>query len=39
MLELGYALQLHGKSNIILLLNENISRKLPSMLNGFDITY
>lgn len=39
MLEFGYALQLHGKSNIILLLNENISRKLPSMLNGFDITY
>jgi hypothetical protein len=39
MFELGYALQLYGKSNIILLLNENISHKIPSMLNGFDITY
>lgn len=41
MLELGYALSLDtfDNSNIILLCNENISKKVPSMLGGFNILY
>jgi len=38
MLELGYALNVFGKSNIIILLNEHVSKYIPSMLNGFNIT-
>jgi len=39
MIELGYALQYFENSNIILLLNEKISRNIPSMLTGFDLFY
>jgi hypothetical protein len=39
MLELGYALEHFESNNIILLLNENISKDVPSMLSGFEITY
>ena len=39
MLELGYALEYFESNNIILLLNENISKYIPSMLYGFEITY
>ena len=38
MLELGYALNIFGKSNIIILINEHVSECIPSMLNGFTIT-
>ena len=39
MLELGYALDTFGNYNIILLCNDKISKKVPSMLGGFEITY
>jgi hypothetical protein len=39
MIELGYALQYFENSNIILLLNEKISKNIPSMISGFEITY
>ena len=39
MLELGFALNYFENNNIILLMNEKISKKIPSMLNGFDIIY
>ena len=39
MIELGFALQYFEKSNIILLLNEKISKIIPSMLSGFDLLY
>lgn len=39
MLELGYALDTFDNSNIILLCNEKISKKVPSMLAGFNILY
>lgn len=39
MLELGYALEYFESNNIILLLNESITKNIPSMLNGFEITY
>lgn len=38
MIELGYALRYFENSNIILLLNEKICNKIPSMLSGFEIT-
>ena len=38
MIELGYALRYFENSNIILLLNEKISKIKPSMLSGFEIT-
>lgn len=38
MIELGYALHYFENSNIILLLNEKISKIKPSMLSGFEIT-
>lgn len=37
MLELGYALKHFSDSNIILLLNTDVSNKVPSMLQGFYI--
>ena len=39
MLELGYALRLFEGSNIILLLDEKITKEVPSMLKGFNIIY
>ena len=39
MIELGYALQYFENSNIILLLNEKISKIIPSMLSGFELLY
>jgi hypothetical protein len=39
MIELGYALQYFENSNIILLLNEKISKNIPSMLSGFELLY
>jgi len=39
MIELGFALQYFEKSNIILLLNEKISKIIPSLLSGFDLFY
>jgi hypothetical protein len=39
MLELGNAINIFGNSNIILLCNEKISKKVPSMLGGFNILY
>ena len=39
MLELGYALEYFESNNIILLLNESISKNIPSMLSGFEILY
>lgn len=39
MIELGYALQYFENSNIILLLNEKISKIVPSMLSGFELLY
>ena len=38
MIELGYTLRYFENSNIILLLNEKISKIKPSMLSGFEIT-
>jgi hypothetical protein len=39
MIELGYALQYFETNNIILLLNDKISKNKPSMLSGFEITF
>ncbi len=39
MIKLGYALQYFENSNIILLLNEKISKNIPSMLSGFELLY
>lgn len=39
MLELGYALDIFGDSNIILLCNEKFSKNIPSLLAGFEITF
>lgn len=39
MLELGYALEYFESNNIILLLNESITKNIPSMLSGFEILY
>ena len=39
MIELGFALQYFENSNIILLLNEKISKIIPSLLSGFDLLY
>jgi hypothetical protein len=39
MIELGFALHHFENNNIILLLNEHISKKVPSMLYGFEVTY
>ena len=39
MLELGYALNSFNNSNILLIQNEKIIKKNPSMLNGFTILY
>ena len=39
MIELGYALEYFESNNIILLLNESITKNIPSMLNGFEISY
>ena len=39
MLELGYALDKFNKNNIILILNEKITKIIPSIINGFEILY
>jgi predicted nucleotide-binding protein len=39
MIELGYRLSKFLYSNIILLLDEKITKEVPSMLKGFNITY
>jgi len=39
MLELGYALEYFETNNIIILLNENISKNIPSLLAGFEFIY
>jgi hypothetical protein len=39
MVELGYALSKFEGGNIILLLDKKITKEVPSMLKGFNITY
>lgn len=39
MLELGYALDKFNKNNIIIILNEKITKIIPSMIHGFEILY
>ena len=39
MLELGYALNSFNNSNILLIQNENITKKVPSLLSGLNIFY
>lgn len=39
MIELGIVLHYFENSNIILLLNEKISKNIPSMLSGFELLY
>ena len=39
MIELGFSLKYFENNNIIILLNDKISKEIPSILSGFDITY